>query len=131
MSQKILEALKARLYATTSLTAAVGSRIYLDVGPANAAFPLLVYRSTSTRTIQIFGGIARHEMNWEFVFYFDNTGSQAIHTAAAALATALSTPLAVTGFDRITMQLVEGGIPSYGDDAWTMTEKYRAVGFDT
>ena len=130
MSQAILNALKTRLHTTTALTALVGTRIYLDVGVANAALPLLVYRATSTRVEKLMSA-TRHTMDFEFEFHFSNSGTQDIHTAAAALATALSTPLTVTGFDRAVFVRQESGVPSFSDDAWSMTETYRATAFDT
>lgn len=129
MSQAILNALKTRLHATVSLTAVVGTRIYLDVGVANAALPLLVYRSTSTRVEKLMS-VTRHTMEFEFEFHFSNSGTQDIHTAAAGLAAALSTPLTVTGFDRAVFVRQESGVPSFSDDAWSMTETYRATAFD-
>lgn len=129
MSQAILNALKTRLHTTVSLQAVVSTRIYLDVGAANAALPLLVYRATSTRVEKLMS-VTRHTMEFEFEFHFSNSGTQDIHTAAAALASALSTPLSVTGFDRAVFVRQESGVPSFADDAWSMTETYRATAFD-
>jgi len=131
MSQAILNALKSRLAATTSLTAIVGTRIYLDVGVANAPLPLLVYRTTSTEVRKFMSGTSQHVMEFDFELFFGNSGTQDIHTAAAAIGTALATPLTVTGFDRATFVRVESGVPSFSDDGWTMTERYRATAFDT
>lgn len=130
MSQAILNALKTRLHSTAALTAVVGTRIYLDVGVANAPLPLLVYRATSTRVERMMSA-TRHTMEFEFEFHFSNSGTQDIHTAASALATALSTSLSVTGFDRAVFVRQESGVPSFSDDAWTMTETYKATAFDT
>ena len=130
MSKAILDALKTRLYATTALTTTFGSRIYLDVAPANASLPLMVYRAATDMLVPHFGGVTRHDLEFEFQLFFDNTGSQTIHTAASQLATALSTPITVTGFDRATFVRTEAGIPSRTDDSWSMTERYRATAFD-
>lgn len=129
MSQAILNALKIRLTTTNALTAVVGQRIYLDVGLANAAFPLLVYRATSTRVEPMMSGV-KHTIEFEFQFFFSNSGTQDIHTAAAALATALATPLSVTGFDRASFVRQASGVPSFSDDSWSMVEQYRATAFD-
>ena len=130
MSQAILNALKTRLYATSSLTTTFGSRIYLDQAPANAQLPLLIYRTPEVSTTPMFAGVTMHRGDVEFQMFFDNTGSQTIHTGAANLATALATPLTVTGFDRATFQRVSSGVPSRSDDSWTMTETYRMTAFD-
>lgn len=130
MSQAILNALKTRLYATSSLTTTFGSRIYLDQAPANAQLPLLVYRATEDRTTPMFG-MVMHQIDFDFEMFFDNTGSQTIHTGAANLASALSTPLTVSGFDRASFVRTAAGVPSRSDDAWSMTERYRATAFDT
>jgi len=129
MSQAILNAIKTRLAATSSLTAIVGTRIYLDVGVANAALPLLVYRATDTRTEPMVNAV-KHTMQLEFQFFFANSGTQDIHTAAQALATAFSTSLSVTGFDRAVLVRSSSGVPSFSDDSWSMTETYRLTAFD-
>lgn len=130
MSKAILDALKTRLHATTALTAVVGTRIYLDVGPADAALPLLVYRVTESRVERLMS-VSRQTMKVEFVFQFANSGTQDIHTAVSALATALSTSVSPTGYDRATFIREEAGVPSFADDAWSITETYRATAFDT
>jgi hypothetical protein len=130
MSQAVLNALKTRLHATAALTAVVGTRIYLDVGVANAVLPLLVYRSVGTRTEPMMSAV-KHTMEFEFQFFFSNSGTQDIHSAAAGLAAALATPLTVTGFDRAVFVRQQVGVPSFSDDSWTMTETYRATAFDT
>ena len=131
MSQAILNALKTRLYATTALTTTFGSRIYLDQAPANAQLPLLIYRTPQVTTTPMFGSIVMHRADFEFQMFFDGTGSQTIHTGAANLATALATPLTVSGFDRATFQRIQAGVPSKTDDSWSMTETYRMTAFDT
>lgn len=131
MSKAILDALKTRLHATAALTTRFGSRMYLDVAPANSPFPLMVYRAPSARTTPMYGAVVRFDMEFEFEMFFDGTGSQNIHTAASELATALSTALTVTGFDRAVFIRTEAGVPSRLDDSWSMTERYRAVAHDT
>lgn len=130
MSQAILNSLKTRLFTTSALTTVVGQRIYLDAGAANAQFPLLVYRATDTR-VEKFMGTVRHTMDFEFQFFFSNSGTQDIHAAVSALASALSTPLTVTGFDRASFVRQQSGVPSFSDDSWSITEVYRATAFDT
>lgn len=131
MAKPIMDALKARLYATTALTTPLGSRIYLDEGPANAALPLMVYSSTSTTVTPMFGSLKRYELTVEFVIAYANGGTTDIWTVAAALETALSTAMSATGFDRVSAVKTGGGVPSFDDDAWTMTETYRLTAFDT
>jgi hypothetical protein len=126
----ILDALKTRLHGTLALTNVIGTRIYLDVGVANAPLPLLIYRATESRVERLMG-VTKHTMTFEFEFFFSNSGTQDIHTAAAALATALSTPLTVSGFDRAVFIREEAGAPSFADDSWSITETYRATAFDT
>jgi hypothetical protein len=130
MMQSILDALKARLAATTALTSIVGTRIYLDVGQANAPLPLLTYRVTNV-DVEPHNSATRYVVDFEFTFFFGNTGTQDIHSAASALATALSLPLSPTGFDRAKFVLTSAGVPSFSDDAWSMLIQYRAYAFDT
>lgn len=127
----ILDAVKARLYATSALTTALGSRIYLDQAPANAAFPLLVYGTRSNATITPhFGGQNRYDLTVEFLIVYSNAGSDGIYTVASALETALSTAMTATGFDRVSAVKVSSTVPSFEDDAWTITETYRLTAFD-
>lgn len=128
--QAILDALKSRLFATSSLTNVVGQRIYLDAGPANAALPLLVYSATNI-DVQPYNTATRYVVDFAFTFYFGNSGTQDIHTATAALATALSTSTSPTGFDRCKFVLTSTGAPSFADDGWTIVVEYRAFAFDT
>jgi hypothetical protein len=39
--------------------------------------------------------------------------------------------MSATGFDRVSAVKTGGGVPSFEDDAWTMTETYRLTAFDT
>lgn len=130
MSQAILNALKTRLTGTAALTAIVSSRIYLDIGPANAGLPLLVYRTDGYR-IENMNTAKRHVFDVQFQFFFSNSGTQDIHAAAAALATALATPLTVIGFDRAVFIRSSAGVPSFSDDSWSILETYRVTAFDT
>jgi len=132
MSKAILDALKSRLYGTTALTNIFGTAIYLEQGPVGDNAPILVYRSTGMRTTPMFGGVVRCELDLEFRMNLGNSGDSAGHTAAAALQTALSTPLtSVTGFDRVRLIQTQSAVPSFEDDSWTMVETYRAVAHDT
>jgi hypothetical protein len=129
MSQSILNALKTRLTADAGLIAIVSSRIYLDVGPSNAALPLLVYRAENYR-IDNMNTAKRHTMDVVFQFFFANSGTQDIHSAASALSAALASPLTVTGFDRAVFIRAAAGVPSFADDSWTIQESYRVTAFD-
>jgi len=128
----ILDAVKTRLYANSTLTSALGSRIYLDQAPSNAAFPLLVYGTQASATITPhFGGQNRYDLTVNFLFVYSNAGADAIYTATSALETALSTTMSATGFDRVSAVKVSATVPSFDDDAWSMTETYRLTAFDT
>jgi len=74
----------------------------------------------------------RVEIDLDFIFHLGNAGTATGYTAAAALATALSTPLtSVTGYDRVRFTQVEAGVPSFEDDSWSIVERYRAIAHDT
>lgn len=127
----MLDAVKSRLYATSALTTALGSRIYLDQAPANASFPLLVYGTRASATVTPhFGGQNRYDLVVEFLIVYSNAGSDGIYTIASALETALSTAMTATGFDRVSAVKVSSSVPSFEDDAWSMTETYRLTAFD-
>ena len=127
----ILDALKTRLYATSSLTTPLSSRIYLDEAPANALLPLVVYSATNSVATPMFGGGVRYDITVDFTINYANSGTTDIHTIADAIATALATTMAATGFDRVTAVKQSGGVPSFQNDAWSMTETYRLTAFDT
>jgi hypothetical protein len=129
MSKAILDAMKTRLYATASLTALVGQKIYLNSGPANQTLPLLIFAATEVRTTPFFGGLTKHELDIEFQIQYGTEGHDA-YSVADAVATALSTPMAVTGFDAARATRVARGVPSFTDDGWTMIERWRVVAHD-
>lgn len=132
MSKAILDALNSRLDATAALATIVGSKIYLQEGPTDVNPPLLVYKATAVRTTPYFGAVTRVEIDLDFIFHLGNVGTATGYTAAAALATALSTPLtSVTGYDRVRFTQVESGVPSFEDDSWSIVERYRAIAHDT
>jgi hypothetical protein len=131
MAKPIMDALKTRLYATSALTTALGSRIYLDEGPANAALPLLVYSATNSQVVPMFGGVTRYDITVDFNIAYSNSGTTDIWTIAGHIETALSTSMTATGFDRVRATKVSGGVPSFENDAWSMVETYRLTAFDT
>lgn len=132
MSKAILDALKTRLYATAGLTSIFGTKIYLTEGPMDIVPPLMIYRSASMSTTPYFGSVTRCELEIEFIFHLGSSGDSTGHTAAAALQTALASPLtSVTGFDRVRFTQLESGVPSFADDSWTIVERYRAIAHDT
>jgi hypothetical protein len=130
MSKAILDAIKTRLYATASLTALVGQKIYLGSGPANESLPLLIFTAPEIRTTPYFGGITKHELEIEFQIQLDTTSGIDLYNVADAVATALSTPISVTGFDAARSTRVSRGVPSFTDDGWTMIERWRVVAHD-
>jgi len=125
----ILDGIWTRLSGATVYTT-LGGRIYLNQGPADALLPLMVYSAPETGVERIMGGIVKYTMDIEFTIFYDNGGTTAIHTIADQLATALSTSATATGFDRISFVRLNGGVPAFSDDSWSMTERYRATAFD-
>lgn len=125
----ILDGIWTRLSGST-LNTTIGGRIYLNQGPQDATFPLIVYSSPETNVERLMGGVVKYTMELEFTIFYDNNGTTAIHTIADQLATALSTTATATGFDRISFVRLNGGVPAFSDDSWSMTERYRATAFD-
>lgn len=125
----ILDGIWTRLSGATVYTT-LGGRIYLNQGPADALLPLIVYSAPETGVERIMGGVVKYTMDIEFTIFYDNGGTTAIHTIADQLATALSTTATATGFDRISFVRLNGGVPAFSDDSWSMTERYRATAFD-
>lgn len=125
----ILDGIWTRLSGATVYTT-LGGRIYLNQGPADALLPLMVYSAAETGVERIMGGVVKYTMDIEFTIFYDNGGTTAIHTIADQLATALSTTATATGFDRISFVRLNGGVPAFSDDSWSMTERYRATAFD-
>lgn len=125
----ILDGIWTRLSGATVYTT-LGGRIYLNQGPADAMLPLMVYSAPETGVERIMGGVVKYTIDIEFTIFYDNGGTTAIHTIADQLATALSTSATATGFDRISFVRLNGGVPAFSDDSWSMTERYRATAFD-
>lgn len=131
--KNILDAIKTRLYATSSLTTLVGGatpRIYLDSAPADTAMPLIVYKPQPDNLSRMFGGDTRHQFDINFEVYVEAANPSQLHTIAAALGTAFATTLTVTGFDRATLTRQTAGVPSFSDSAWSIVEVYRVVAHD-
>jgi hypothetical protein len=129
----IFDSLRARINASTALLTACGSRIYLDEAPANTPTPLVVYSSVSATVEPHFGNQKRYTLDVDFLIVYTNAGNTAIWTIAQELETAMATPIAAvsgSGIDRVTAVKVAGGVPSFDDDAWTMTERYRLTAWD-
>ena len=125
----ILDGIWTRLSGSQVYTT-LGNRIYLNQGPADALLPLMIYSAPETSVERLFGGIVKYQLDLEFTIFYDNSGTTAIHTIADQLATALSTTTAATGFDRVSFVRLNGGVPAFSDDSWSMTERYRATAFD-
>jgi len=130
MSKAILDAMKTRLYATASLTALVGQKIYLNSAPANQTLPLLIFAATEVRTTPFFGGLTKHELDVEFQIQYATPSPLDAYNVADAISTALATPMSVTGFDAARATRVSRGVPSFTDDGWTMIERWRVVAHD-
>lgn len=130
MSKAILDALYTRLSGST-LGTTLSGRIYLSEGPPNALLPLLVYAPDNYTVSRIFGGVERHDLAIDFTFYQRVEDGTNIHTLRDQLATALATKLSPTGFDRCVLLIADRGTPAFADDAWSLTDRYRATGFKT
>jgi hypothetical protein len=131
--KNILDAVKTRLYATSSLTTLLGGatpRIYLDSAPADTTMPLIVYKPQPDNISRMFGGDVRHQFDIQFEIYVEASNPSQLHTLAAAIGTAFSTTLTVTGFDRATVLRQTAGAPSFADSAWSMVETYSVVAHD-
>jgi hypothetical protein len=129
MSTKaILDALATRLNAST-LNTTLGGRLGVDQLAANVALPAMVYRVASADTAKLYQSLERYDLRVEFVFFQKAGDGTTMHTLSGQLETALATTLTVSGFDRVTMIRQSVGSPSFEDDAWTMTDTYRAIGF--
>ena len=107
----ILDGIWTRLSGSTVYTT-LGGRIYLNQGPADALLPLMIYSAPETSVETLFGGIVKYQLDLEFTIFYDNSGT------------------AATGFDRVSFVRLNGGVPAFSDDSWSMTERYRATAFD-
>ncbi len=129
MSKAILDAIQTRLAASTIATT-LGNRFALSIAQTDTELPNMVYDVEQIETQKIFGGHERYEAIFSFNFAAKASYGVSIHTLSSQLETALTgTTLSPTGFDRLTMTKLSNGVPSFVDDAWTMTDRYRAVGF--
>jgi hypothetical protein len=132
MSAKaILDAVWTKLAASTLYTT-LGGRIALNQLPADTRVPLLVYGPTGEPSItKAFGGIDRYDLEMEFTFYQSGSDGTTCYTLSDQLLTGLTGAISPTGFDRLTVVRSAVGVPSFSDDCWSITDRYRAVGFKT
>lgn len=129
MSKALLDAVQTKLAAST-IGSTLGNRFALSIAETDAVLPLMVYDVESYTTTQIFGTATRYEVVFFFTFHAKGSYGTAIHTLSTQLETALTAaPLPATGFDRLTFTKLSNGVPSFSDDAWSMTDRYRAVGY--
>ena len=129
MSKALLDAVQTKLAASTIGTT-LGNRFALSIAETDAILPLMVYDVESYTTTPIFGTAVRYEVVFFFTFHAKGAYGTAIHTLSTQLETALTAaPLSATGFDRLTFTKLSNGVPSFSDDAWSMTDRYRAVGY--
>lgn len=129
MSAKaLLDAIWTRLSAST-VYSTVGGRIGLDSVAADSALPVVVYTVESTTLTDAFDGIVRYDLTIAFTIYQSGSGGVAIHTISDQIKSAFATSMYPTGFDRLTLVRSSVGAPSFEDDCWTMTDRYRAIGY--
>jgi len=129
MSKALLDAVQTKLAAST-IGSTLGNRFALSIAETDAILPLMVYDVESYTTTPIFGTAVRYEVVFFFTFHAKGSYGTAIHTLSTQLETALTAaPIAATGFDRLTFTKLSNGVPSFSDDAWSMTDRYRAIGY--
>lgn len=129
MSKALLDAIQTKLAAST-IGSTLGNRFALSIAETDAILPLMVYDVESYSTTPLFGTAVRYEVVFFFAFYAKGSYGTSIHTLSTQLETALTAaPIAATGFDRLTFTKLSNGVPSFSDDAWSMTDRYRAVGY--
>jgi hypothetical protein len=130
-SKAILDAIWTKLAASTLYTT-LGGRIALNSLPADTRLPLLVYGPTGEPSIsKAFGGVDRYDLELEFTFWQSGSDGTTAYTLSDSLVTALSGTISPTGFDRLTVVRTAVGVPSFSDDCWSISDRYRAVGFKT
>lgn len=122
----IVNAIYSRL-STTSIGTTMGGRIYLSQADADVAFPLMVYDIAGVDISYFMGGQARLTAEVEFRLHFSNKGELLQFTATDQLSKALENEMTASGFDRVKMWRVGAGVPSFEDDSWSITERYRMV----
>lgn len=129
MSKAILDSVQTRLAASTIATT-LGNRFALSIAQTDTELPNMIYDVETIDSQRIFGGHERYEATFVFTFNARSSYGASIHTLSSQLETALTgSTLSPTGFDRLTFTKLSNGVPSFADDAWTMSDRYRAVGF--
>lgn len=129
MSAKaILDAVQVRLMATSFTN---GTRYAFGQVEADTALPLFVWDVERADTTSLFGGAERFEVVLAFTIHQSPSDGVSMHTISSEIKSAMTADLAATGFDRVSVQRISSGTPSYDDDSWSMTDRYRAVGHRT
>lgn len=126
----IMDSLKTKLWAS-GFYSAVGGRIAVERLAADAPMPCCVYSLRQFDIQRYMGNQERYEAVIEFtIFDACKTGTDTLHSLADSLRSAVTTGnYTITGLDRITMTRLSGGAPSFDDEAWSITERYRLVSF--
>lgn len=130
-SKAILDAIWTRLQAST-IYSTVGGRIGFSELPADTALPLVVYDFEGPpASSMLFGGVERFEGTLIFRIYQSASAGTTLHTISSDILAAMSSTISPSGFDRLTAVRISVGTPSFGDDGWTMEDRYRVIGFKT
>jgi hypothetical protein len=127
--ESIMDSIKTKLWASALYTA-IGGRIGVGRIAADSALPCCVY-SVSTSTVQRFmGNQERYDLEIEFTFYDSaKSDTSTIHELAKTLGTSLAGSYSVNNLDRITIVRMTAGAPSFDDECWSITEKYKVTAF--
>lgn len=127
-AQLLLAAIYGRLYASSVWTT-VGGRLGLDKLPADTALPLVVYTLESIATAESFGSVERYDIVLAVSIYQSGSGDISTHTISAEILSALTPRILPTSFDRLTLFRTSCGSPTFIDDCWTVTDRYKGTAF--
>jgi len=130
--QPVLNALWSKLQTATGVgqfMTILGSRVYLDSAPGDAALPLCVYGAETTTFDQCMDGTITHVLRVTFTIYDDRDTTLTAQSAAAALRGLLEgAELTATRYDRVVCIHRGRGAPVFDGDIWSIVETYDLRG---
>lgn len=125
----MMDSLKTKLWAGSFYTA-VGGRIGVDRIEGDAALPCCVYTLGNLEIQRYMGGQERYECQIEFtIFASAKVTTDTLHTLSATLQANLTGSYTISTLDRLTVTRLSGSAPSFEDECWSITERYRMVSF--
>lgn len=125
----MMDAIKTRVWGSTFYSA-LGGRVAVDRIEADTALPNCVFTLAESSVTRYSGGMERYEVMVDFTISQSiKSTTKTVHDLSAALYASLTASSLTTAstMDRVVMTRESAGAPSFDDECWSITDRYRAV----